>query len=59
VDRGNNCYNCGGFSYITKHCKSLGIVGQERRIKYENNCNTMDNLKEKEILVVENLVVLN
>ena len=34
VYRKRSCYNCGGFGYIAKHCKSWGIVGQERRIEY-------------------------
>ena len=34
VYRKRSCYNCGGFGHIARHCKSWGIVGQERRIEY-------------------------
>jgi len=51
IDRGRNCYNCGKFGPMARYCRSQGIVGQERRIKYRDNHNTMKNLKEKESLV--------
>jgi len=37
MDRERNCYNCGEFGYIIKHCKSWGIVSQRRRIEYRDN----------------------
>ena len=40
VDRkeGRNCYNCGGFRHIAKHCKNKGNrIGEERRLKYSGN----------------------
>jgi len=35
-----------------RNCKNQDIVGQGRRIGYKNNLNIMNNLKEKENLVV-------
>ena len=37
---------------MVRHCKSQRIIGQERKIKYKNNTNNRNNLKEKESLVV-------
>jgi len=47
IEREKNCYNCGGFGYITRHCRSWEIVGQKGRIEYGDNCNHRDNLKEE------------
>ena len=54
VDHRRNCYSCGGFRHLGKYYRNQRIVGQGRRIEYGDNCINMDNLKEK-----ENLVVLN
>ena len=58
VDRGRNCYTCGGFGYMAHHCRNRGrgraIEG--RRVKYEggiikeihelsNNLKGVENLK--------------
>jgi len=51
VNRGRNCYSCGGFGHITRNCRNQEIVGQGRRIEYRDN-NNLNNLKEKENLVV-------
>ena len=61
VDRGRNCYACGGFGHMAYHCRNRGkgrpIEG--RRVEYrgrriEEIHNIRDNLKE-----VENLELLN
>ena len=52
VNRGRNYYNCREFSHIVQNCRNQRIVGQKRRIKYRDNLNTMNKLKEKENLVV-------
>ena len=61
VDRGRNCYACGGFGHIAHHCRNRGrgrlIDG--RRVEYrggriEEIINLSDNLKEG-----ENLELLN
>ena len=62
VDRGRNCYACGGFRHIACHCRNQGQrgrVAKNRRVEYENRrieeiLNFMNNLKE-----VENLELLN
>jgi len=41
IDRSRrNCYTCGGFGHIAKHCKNRGI-GMNRRMEVEldNNSN--------------------
>jgi len=40
VDRGRNCYSCGGFGHMAKHCRNRRIenrIGEERRLKYGGN----------------------
>ena len=54
IDKGRNCYNCGRFDYMARHCRSCGIVGQRRKIEYRDNVNHRGNLKEKESLIVLN-----
>jgi len=52
IDRKRNCYSCKRFGHLTRNCRNQGIVGQERDIRYENNLNIINNLKEEENLVV-------
>ena len=61
VDRGRNCYTCGGFGHMACHCRNRGrrrlIDG--RRMEYEGGrveeiFNQRDNLKG-----VENLELLD
>jgi len=52
IDRGRNCYNYGKFGYLAQNCKNYIIVGQGRRIEYRDNRDTINNLKEKENLVI-------
>jgi len=62
VDRGRNCYACGGFGHIAYHCRNQGQrrkVVENRRVEYggrkiEEIPNFVNNLKEK-----ENLKLLN
>jgi len=37
VDRGRNCYACGGFRHIARYCRNRGQrgrVGEERQVEY-------------------------
>ena len=37
VDRGRNCFACGGFGHMARHCRNRGMrgrVGENRRIEY-------------------------
>jgi len=61
VDRGRNCYACGGFGHMARHCRNKGrgrpIEG--RRVEYggrriEEINEHLNNLKE-----VENLELLD
>ena len=62
VDRGRNCYACGGFRHMACHCRNRGQrgrVAEGRRLKYrgeriEGINKYLDNLKG-----VENLESLN
>jgi len=55
VDRGRNCYACGGFGHLAHHCRNQGErVAEGRRIEYnrgreglfeyENNLKGEENL---------------
>ena len=54
VDRGRNCYACGGFGHMAHHCRNWGQrrrVGDNRRVEYgggqiEEIVSLSDNLKE-------------
>jgi len=61
VDRGRNCYACGGFGHMAHHCRNRGRGRpmDGRRVEYgrgriEEIINLLDNLKEG-----ENLELLN
>ena len=61
VDRGRNCYTCGGFGHMACHCRNRGRGRpmEERRVEYgggriEEIYNNTNNLKG-----VENLELLN
>jgi len=62
IDRGRNCYACGGFRHMACHCRNWGQRGRvvdNRRVEYsggriEEISNFADNLKEG-----ENLELLN
>jgi len=52
IDYGRNYYSCRGFGYLARNYRNQRIVRRERRLEYENNTNTRNNLNGKEILVV-------
>jgi len=62
VDRGRNCYACGGFEHMARNCRNRGQrerVADNRRVEYgsrriEEIVNLLNNLKEG-----ENLELLN
>ena len=62
IDRGRNCYACGGFRHMACNCRNRGQRGRivdNRRVEYEGERieeieNLMNNLKGK-----ENLELLN
>jgi len=62
IDRGRNCYACGGFGHMARNCRNRGQrrrVGDNRRVEYgggqiEEIISLSDNLKEG-----ENLELLN
>jgi len=62
VDRGRNCYACGGFGHMACNCRNQGQRGRvadNRRVEYgggriEEIINSSNNLKEG-----ENLELLN
>jgi len=62
VDRRRNCYACGGFGYMARHCRNRGQrgrVAENRRVEYrgrriEEIMNFANNLKEEENLELFN-----
>ena len=58
IDRGRNCYACGGFGHMACHCRNQGQrgrVAEGRRLEYggggiEENLKYSDNLKGVEDL---------
>ena len=62
IDRGRNCYACGGFGHMAHYCRNWGQRGRvadNRRVEYrggriEEIPNFVNNLKEE-----ENLELLN
>jgi len=62
VDRGRNCYACGGFGHMAHHCRNQeqrGRVIEGRRVEYgegrfEGNIEQIRHLKK-----IENLEALN
>ena len=58
IDRGRNCYACGGFGHMAHHCRNRGQrgrVAEERRLEYgggriEGINEYSDNLKGMENL---------
>ena len=55
IDRGRNCYACGGFGHMARHCRNRGQrgrVAEGRRLEYgrEGNFEHLDNLKGVENL---------
>ena len=57
VDRGRNCYACGGFGHMAHNCRNRGRVMRRAEIgggRFEGNIEQIGHLKE-----VENLEALN
>ena len=62
IDHGRNCYACGDFGHMARHCRNRGQRGRvvdNRRVEYgggriEEIINLSDNLKEG-----KNLELLN
>ena len=62
VDRGRNCYACGGFGHMARNCRNRGQrgrVAENRRVEYgggriEEITNISNNLKEEENLELPN-----
>ena len=56
VDRGRNCYACGGFGHMAHHCRNQGgRVAERRRLEYgrggiKGNFEHLNNLKGVENL---------
>jgi len=50
VDQGRNCYSYRGFGHLARNYKNKGIVGQGRRIDYDEQIN----LSREESLIVFN-----
>ena len=61
IDRGRNCFACGGFGHMARNCRNRGMrgrVAENRRVEYgggsiEEITNIGNNLKEGENLVEE------
>ena len=57
VDRGRNCFACGGFGHMARHCRNRGRVMRRVEIgggRFEGNVEQIGHLKE-----AENLEALN
>jgi len=62
IDRGRNCYACGGFGHMARHCRNRGMRGrvvENRRAEYgggqiEEITNFANNLKAGEDLELLN-----
>jgi len=62
IDRGRNCYTCGGFGHMARNCRNRGMkgrVGDNRRMEYgggriEEISTFSNNLKEGEDLELLN-----
>ena len=62
VDHGRNCYACGGFGHMARHCRNWGMrgrVAENRRVEYgggqiEEITNFTNNLKAGEDLELLN-----
>ena len=60
VDRGRNCFACGGFRHMARHCRNRGRgIAENRRVEYgggriEEITNIGNNLKEGESLELLN-----
>jgi len=56
MDKERNCYNCGDFGYITRHCKKRE---NQKRIEQERRVNDKDNKNISNVNRKKNLIVLD
>ena len=61
VDRGRNCYACGGFGHMTRHCRNRGRgkTIEERRVEYRGGRIEKINKQLNNLKGVENLEFLD
>jgi len=61
IDRGRNCYACGGFGHMACHCRNRGggRVIQGRRIEYRGGRIKKINDHRDNLKGVENLELLD
>jgi len=61
VDRGRNCYACGGFRHMARHCRnwSRERVADRRRLEYEGRNLKGNHEYENRLKEEENLESLN
>ena len=50
VDQERNCYACGGFGHMARHCRTRGRVAEGRRVEFEENYEYSNTLKGEENL---------
>jgi len=50
VDKGRNCYACGGFGHMAHYCRNRERVAEGRRLEFEENYKYSNSLKEEENL---------
>ena len=61
VDRGRNCYACGGFGHMARHCRNWGRrrVAEGRRLEYQEGRIEGINEQSNNLKEVENLESLD
>jgi len=61
VDRGRNCYSCGGFGHIAYHCRNRGRerAMEGRKVEYGRGRIKEINEYSNNLKEVENLELLN
>jgi len=50
VDQGRNCYACGGFRHMARHCRNRGRITEGRRVEFKGNYEYSNTLKGEENL---------
>ena len=50
INRGRNCYACGGFGHMAHHCRNRGRIAEGRRVKFKGNYKHLNTLKGEENL---------
>jgi len=50
VDQGRNCYTCGGFGHMARHCRNRGRITEGRRVEFKGNYEYLNTLKGEENL---------